>query len=177
MTNQGDENAPGEIPGRQPNSSRCFVCGLDNHTGLGLVFYNVGVGQVEARYSVDRAYEGYPGVVHGGIVAAMLDEAVGRVAMTEDPNHFLVTAKLELRYRAPVPIEQELRIVAQRIRDRGAMTESEGWIYLPDGSVAVEAKSLLADRPGGRVESSLLEDLGWKVYYGPIERDLMEKSK
>lgn len=177
MTNHHDVDPPGEILGRQPNSSGCFVCGLDNHTGLGLVFYNVGPGKVEARYSVDKAYEGYPGVVHGGVVAAMIDEAVGRVAMTENPNHFLVTAKLELRYRAPVPVEEELRIVAHRVRDRGRMTESEGWIYLQDGSAAVEAKSLLADRPGGSVKPSLLRDLGWKVYSGPIDGDLMEEPE
>ncbi len=177
MTRQGDLEAPDENLGRQPNSSRCFVCGLDNHTGLRLVFYNVGPGRVEARYAVDRAYEGYPGVVHGGIVAAMLDEAVGRVAMTEDPNHFLVTAKLELKYRAPVPIEQQLRIVGHRLRDRGGITESEGWIYLPDGSVAVEAKALLADRPGGRVEQTVLDELGWKVQSGPIDTDRMENPE
>lgn len=177
MQHRNHEDSPGRIPDRQPNSSHCFVCGLDNPSGLGLVFYNVGPGKVEARCAVDPVYEGYPGVVHGGIVAAMLDEAVGRVAMTEDPNHFLVTAKLELRYRSPVPIEQELRIVGQRMHGRGRFTESKGWVYLPDGSVAVEAEALLAERPGGRVQESLLEELGWKVYSGSFERDLMEDAE
>ena len=157
---QGEQH----LSGRQPNSSHCFVCGLENPSGLQMVFYNVGQGQVEARYTVPREFEGYPGVVHGGIVASMLDEVVGRVAMTDDPNRFLVTAKLELRYRAPVPIEEELRIFGEKVQERSRFTEAKGWIQLPDGQVGAEAHALLADRPGGEVDQETLDELGWKVY-------------
>ena len=149
---------------KQPNSHHCFVCGLKNPNGLAMHFYNVGPGQVEANYSVPRSFEGYPGIVHGGIIAAMLDEVVGRVAMTEDPNHFLVTAKLELRYRAPVPVETELRLRGWLERDRGRLVAAAGEILLADGTVAVEAEATLVDKPDQAVEDDLLQSLGWRVY-------------
>lgn len=164
MTHQSKLQGDRRRHERQPNSSRCFVCGLENPTGLQMVFYNVGQGRVEAHYTVPPEFEGYPGVVHGGIVASILDEVVGRVAMTEDPNRFLVTAKLELRYRAPVPIEEELRIVGEKVRERSRFTEAQGRIHLPKGQVAAEAHALLADRPGGEVDQATLAELGWKVY-------------
>lgn len=149
---------------RQPNSKNCFVCGLENEHGLGMVFHNAGPGRVQARYTVPQRFEGFPGVVHGGIIASMLDEAVGRVVMTEDPNHFLVTAKLELRYRAPVPLGEELLITGELQEKRRRFTRARGQITLPDGTVGAEAESLLADRPGQQPQEDTLAALGWQVY-------------
>ena len=60
-----------------PNSRHCFVCGLENSYGLKLAFYKDGPDKVICNYTVPHYYEGYPGVVHGGIVTSILDEAVG----------------------------------------------------------------------------------------------------
>lgn len=127
-------------------------------------FYSAGPGEVEARYTAPEVYQGYPGTVHGGILASMLDEVVGRVAMTEDPNRFFVTAKLELRFRAPVPIGQELRLFGHLEKERGHTILATGEILLPNGSVGVEAKATLVDRPGEEPDEDLMEELGWKVY-------------
>jgi hypothetical protein len=69
---------------KQPNSRHCFVCGLENEYGLGLRFYEIGPDEVTATVSIPEQYQGYPGVVHGGITAAMLDEVLGRAAMVGD---------------------------------------------------------------------------------------------
>lgn len=129
-----------------------------------MAFYSTGPGEVEARYTVPKRFEGYPGTVHGGILASMLDEVVGRVAMTEDPNHFLVTARLELRYREPAPIGQELRLIGRLERSRGRTTIARGHVILPDGRVAAEAEATLVDHPAGEIQAELLESLGWQVY-------------
>jgi acyl-coenzyme A thioesterase PaaI-like protein len=99
---------------RQPNSYGCFVCGLANPIGLKMVFYNEfnedpQRNQVRAGLTVPETYRSYPGVVHGGIVATILDETAGRAIMGEwtraqvgeDP--FFATAKMEIRYRRPTP--------------------------------------------------------------------------
>ena len=65
-------------PIMQPNSRHCFVCGLENNYGLKLRFKETGPGEVTADYTVPEHFQGYPGVVHGGIVTAMLDEVTGR---------------------------------------------------------------------------------------------------
>jgi len=148
----------------QPNSRDCFVCGLDNSGGLAMRFYSVGPGQVEARYTVEPRYQGYPGVVHGGIIAAMLDEVVGRVMMTEDPNRFFMTAKLEIRYRTPVPIGEELLLKGRLDKQKGSMSFAHGELFLPDGTLAVEAEAAMVEWADDPVDSATMERLGWRVY-------------
>src|SRR5574341_947368 len=141
---------------RQPNSHHCFVCGLQNPVGLKLTFYDDGVDQVRCEYSKPAEYQGYPGVAHGGIVAAILDEAVGRVAMIGDHNHFLMTVKMEIKYRQPVPVETPLVILGKKVRIRGRLGQATGEIRLPDGRVAAEADITLAHLPDEfRIEGDL----------------------
>jgi len=157
-------DSAGSIMLKQPNSRDCFVCGLRNRYGLAIHFYSAGPGQVEANYTVPARYQGYPGVVHGGVVAAMLDEIVGRVTMDEDPTHFLVTAKLEVRYRAPVPVGQSLLLKGRlKERRRNAYLASAD-LRLPDGTRLADAEAVLMDYPGTLATPELLETLGWRVY-------------
>lgn len=69
------------MPNRQPNSRHCFVCGVENPHGLHLTFKQTAPDEVTVEYTVPEHFQGYPGVVHGGIVAAMLDEVAGRAHM------------------------------------------------------------------------------------------------
>lgn len=149
---------------KQPNSHHCFVCGLQNPVGLKLAFYDDGVDQVRCDYSIPAAYQGYPGVAHGGVVAAILDEAAGRVSMIGDPNRFMMTLKMEIKYRQPVPVETPLVITGKKMKLRGRLGQARGQVFLPDGSLAAEAELTLAELPEAfRVEGDL-EALGWKVY-------------
>ena len=54
---------------KQPNSRHCFICGLENEVGLGMAFYEVGPGEVTAEVIIPEQYQGYPGVVHGGMLS------------------------------------------------------------------------------------------------------------
>jgi acyl-coenzyme A thioesterase PaaI-like protein len=98
---------------KQPNSKKCFVCGVENLNGLHLKFYEENPGEVTVEYTVPEQFQGYPGVVHGGIVAAMLDEVAGRAHMGGDPPRFMFTARLDVRYRRNVPVNQPLRIIGR----------------------------------------------------------------
>ncbi len=151
---------------KQANSHNCFVCGLKNPFGLQLRFYRTGPGEVTTDYIVPRHFEGYPGVVHGGIVAAMLDEVVGRAVMGEDPVNprFLYTARLTVRYRKNVPIGVPLRVVGRLGEDKQGRATAAGAIYDPAGTLLAEADGLLVDVPEDVLKSADLEALGWKVY-------------
>jgi acyl-coenzyme A thioesterase PaaI-like protein len=148
----------------QPNSRNCFVCGLENPVGLKLRFHDDGVGEVRCEYRIGRDYQGYPGIAHGGVIAAILDEVAGRVAMIGDRNHFLMTARIEVTYRQPVPVETPLVVAGRATQVRGRVTHAAGEIRLPDGSVAVEAVLTLVDLPEHMRVGGTLEALGWKVY-------------
>jgi acyl-coenzyme A thioesterase PaaI-like protein len=119
--------------------------------------------EVVSNYAVPAHYQGYPGIVHGGVLAAMLDEVVARVSMIGDPHHFMMSVRLEILYRHPVPTETPLRVVGRILRLRGRLGKAEGRIILPDGTVACEASMSLADIPRELFTSVNLSLLNWKV--------------
>ena len=151
---------------QQPNSDHCFVCGLKNRHGLQLTFFDNGEDRVWCEYSVPEVFQGFPGLTHGGIAASILDEVCGRVCMISDPNHFMMTVKMEVKYRQPVPVGVLLRAEGTLIKQRGRLAQARGELKLPDNSVAVEAEMLLADLPQDvlPVDEQSLADLGWHVH-------------
>ena len=148
---------------KQPNSEMCFVCGRSNPVGLYMKFYDDGETQVMSEFTVPAHYQGYPGVVHGGVLAAMLDEVVARVSMIGDHHHFMMSVRLQVLYRHPVPTETPLRIVGRILRLRGRLGKAEGQIILPDGTVACESTMSLADVPRELLDSTNPQLLNWKL--------------
>ena len=149
---------------QQPNSSQCFVCGVDNAFGLKLKFYETGPGEVTSELMIADRYQGYPGVVHGGIVAAILDEAAGRSHMNGNPPRFMYTARLEIRYRQNVPVGRPLRLVGRAGKNKVRVATAKSAIYASDGTLLAEAEALLIDVPESMLSGVNLEELGWKVY-------------
>ncbi len=150
---------------KQPNSRKCFVCGIENPVGLHLKFYETDPGEITAEYIAPEHFQGYPGVLHGGIVAAILDETAGR-ALMGDPStpRFMFTGKLEVRYRKNVPVGQPLKIIGKAGKARGKMAEGWAGIYDEDDTLLAEASTLLIDAPQSLLDTANLEALGWKVY-------------
>lgn len=151
------------IRNRQPNSDFCFVCGRNNPSGLYMSFFDNGENEVFSEYSVSEDYQGYPGIVHGGVVAAMLDEVVARVSMIGDPHHFMMSVKMEVKFRYPVPTETPLHIVGKVVRMRGRLGKAVGEILLPDGKVAAQSAMTLADVPEKMIDNADIDALGWRV--------------
>jgi acyl-coenzyme A thioesterase PaaI-like protein len=149
---------------KQPNSSQCFVCGVENPNGLHLTFYDSAPGEVTADYRVPAHFQGYPGVTHGGIIASMLDEVTGRAFMQGDPPRFMVTAKLSIRYRKPVPTERPIRLVGRAVRDEGHVAYAAGEIYGEDGTLLAEAEAVLVNIPPATLATMNVDALGWRVY-------------
>jgi uncharacterized protein (TIGR00369 family) len=147
----------------QPNSRHCFVCGVSNPFGLHLRFYDTAPGEVTADITIPEQYQGYPGVVHGGIVAAMLDEVAGRTIMSNPPR-FMFTARLDIRYRKNVPIGKPLRMVGNLLKSRSRMVTAKSVIYNQEGTLLAEAEALLMDVPENLLKQVDIDALGWKVY-------------
>ena len=150
---------------KQPNSRQCFICGLENPVGLKLKIYNTAPNEIESSYTAPEHFQGYPGVLHGGIVASILDEISGRAHMG-DPSapRFMFTGKLEVKYRKNVPIGKPLKIIGRAGKSKRKMAEGWAGIYDEEGALLAEATTLLIDVPGETLDISTLEELGWKVY-------------
>jgi len=155
--------APIATPSRikQPNSSRCFVCGVENEHGFALSFYETAPDTVETTAVIPERYQGDPGVAHGGIVAALLDEVTLRAAVVGEPEHRMLTARLDVRFRSSVPVETPLRVVGRLVERRRRATRTRGEVLLPDGRTGAEA--LLMDHPDSGMSRARLAELGWRV--------------
>ena len=148
----------------QANSAHCFVCGLHNPFGLQLRFFMNSKGEVIADYIVPERYQGFPGVVHGGIVAAMLDEAAARVHLGGTPPRFMYTARMEVRYRQNVPVGQLLRLVGRSVKSRSRTATAVSFLLDQAENILAEADALLVNVPDEYLVGSDLDALGWKVY-------------
>lgn len=150
---------------KQPNSRHCFVCGLENPVGLRLRFYQTAPDEVTAEYTAPEQYQGYPGILHGGITAAILDEATGRAFMGSDPkaSNFMYTAELKVKYKKKVPVGQPLKIVGRQGRRMRWTAEASAAIYSAEGELLAEASAILVDLPE-QLPAEERERLGWKVY-------------
>ena len=151
---------------KQPNSRNCFVCGVQNPVGLKLTFYeDPEAGQVRAEFTVPKVYQGYPGVVHGGIIAAILDEVSGRaVLLGGSDENLMATLRLTIRYRRPTPTETPLTAVGWVKQIGGVGARVVGEIRLPDGTVTAECESVLGAVPESFRAGWEEEKPYWKVY-------------
>lgn len=128
------------VLGSQNVSRMCMVCGRENPLSLKARFLAVGEGELLGVFSPGEEHQSYPGRVHGGVITAMLDETMGRAAAGTDPTVFGVTVELTVRFRKPVPIAPELRVLARVTTDPARrLYESTGELLLEDGTVAAEA--------------------------------------
>lgn len=133
---------------KQPNSRACFLCGIDNPIGLKLAFYDHDDGTVHVEFTPGEEHQSYPGVLHGGIICALLDETIGRVLVPLDV--WAMTVSMNVRFIKPVPLGQPLTVVGELVNLRSRTMEGRGEIRLADGTVAATAEAkyirLTADR-------------------------------
>ena len=150
----------------------CFACGHENPLGLRMRFRRDGLDGVICEYTPRREHQGFPGVMHGGVLVALMDEAMAWAMFAAD-RALGVTAKMETRYRRSVPPEATLTIRARVGRLRGRRIEVESSIEDEGGSRLVEASALFLRVPPAE-EAGLLGELGWDVA-GP-HRDVSDPA-
>lgn len=114
-------------------ANRCFGCSPHNERGLRMQFVERAPGIVESRYTAAAHLCGKEGVIHGGVQAALLDEAMGAaihsaLEHSQEGDGSIATADFRLRYRRPAPTGVELRIVAR-------VTRTEGRSHFVDGEI------------------------------------------
>ena len=158
-----------KVTAKQHNSRMCFVCGLKNDFGLKATFYEVEGNQLGAIFTPCEQHQSYPGRMHGGLAATILDETIGRALMITDEEAWGVTGEFSVRFLKPVPLEQPLRVVGRVTRDTRRMFEGTGEILLPDGEIAVEGSGKYIKLPLDSIADFDYEEQEWKTI--PDEND------
>ncbi|SHI99964.1 PaaI family thioesterase [Propionispora hippei] len=119
----------------------CFACGRKNPIGLKLNFREEN-GIYITEFKPGPEHQSYNGIVHGGIISTLLDEVMVRYLYSL--GHHAVTARLEVRYRRPTPVNRTLTVTGWIVKERGKLYEMTGKVVLPDGSVTAEGKATVA---------------------------------
>jgi acyl-coenzyme A thioesterase PaaI-like protein len=122
----------------------CWGCG-ENPSGIRLPTpAEEGADSYEAWFSFDERHQGAPGIVHGGLVSAALDEACGLLATWY--RFPVVTARIFVRFRRPVAIRRELLVRARMTRGHGRRMHVDGQL-LERGEVLAEARAAFLHVP------------------------------
>ena len=153
-------------------SRMCLVCGTDNQAGLGARFFVLENGELMALFRPREHHQGYPGRLHGGIISAILDETIGRTINVGDTHTWGVTAQIDVRFRKPVPIDGEVKVIARLTRDSRRVFEGTGEIVLDDGTVAAEAHGVYVKLPLEEIATVEFRDREWFADRRPLPREV-----
>jgi acyl-coenzyme A thioesterase PaaI-like protein len=157
-----------KVKKKQPNSKMCFVCGLRNAFGLKSRFYELENGEIMAIFQPSSEHQGYPGRLHGGIAATILDETIGRAIMQMySDNIWGVTVDFSMRLRKPVPLDREIRVIGRIVNDGKRTFEGTGEILLDDGTVAIEGKGKYLKMDIEKIADFDHEGEEWRVVTSP----------
>jgi acyl-coenzyme A thioesterase PaaI-like protein len=146
----------------------CLVCGLKNPYGLHASYYELDNGDLVCVFRPREHHQSYPGRTHGGITAAVLDETIGRAVMhARDLPTWGVTVEFSIKYRKPIPYDQDLRAVGRITSDSGRIFEGTGELLLADGTIAAEAVGKYLKMPIDKIADFDADAQEWRVYGGP----------
>lgn len=120
--------------------NHCFGCGQANPVGLKLEFSKSPQGAVVSHATVSDNYEGPPGYLHGGIIAALLDEAMSKANRAQGVT--AMTRQMQVEYLRPVPSNSPIRIEGKVTRSEGRKHWTEACIQNAEGIVLAHATGL-----------------------------------
>jgi len=126
----------------------CFGCGTRNPHGLKLDF-RIEDKRAVAEFQPRAEHQGYPGLVHGGLIATALDEAMGWAMYTL--GVWAVTGKMEVKYRRPLPLDGRATVSGEVVRNRGRWLEVRGEVRSAGGKLVAESHALFMRLPQEKV--------------------------
>ncbi|HXG41656.1 MAG TPA: PaaI family thioesterase [Dehalococcoidia bacterium] len=126
-------------PGGASPRDLCYGCGPANPHGLAIAF-ELQAGEAVGRFTPRAEHQGFPGYVHGGVVAAALDEAMGWAVY--HAGAWAITGRLEVRFRRPVPVGRPLEVRGRVKGARGRRLLAEARLLDGQGELLAEAEAL-----------------------------------
>lgn len=134
---------------RLTTDESCFVCGPENESGL-RVRFECGEGRSRAEFTPAEAHQGYAALTHGGILAALLDEAMVYAAVSL--GGWVATAEMTVRYRRPAAVGAPLTVTAHVTRDTLRLVECAADIRDAAGTLIARATGKMLRERGAKGE-------------------------
>jgi len=104
----------------------CFVCGVNNHDGFKVDFTLEGDDSVYFMVRIPSKYQGYDGIVHGGLISTMLDEAMANCFFLRGMD--CLTTEMNVRFLKALPVDKEVKVVGKITKQSGRLGQAEGWL-------------------------------------------------
>jgi len=117
----------------------CFACGKGNPIGLKLDFRFEGEEYV-TEFEVKPEYQGWAGIVHGGLLATVFDETMARLLLEKELK--AITARLNVRYQGPLSVGESVTVRARITKQRSPLIETAAEAAKADGTVVAEARAV-----------------------------------
>ena len=146
---------------KQNSSKMCIVCGEDNDLGLKTSFYELENNELVAVCDTKDWHQSYPGRVHGGMSAALLDETIGRAISINDETIWGVTASLDIKYKKPIPTDVTIKVIGRITKENRKLFEGSGEIILPNGEVAATATGKYMKMSVEKITQNGLDENEW----------------
>ena len=116
----------------------CFVCGRNNPAGLHLSFTFGDGPTCTTTWVASQIYQGYAGIVHGGMIATILDEVMAQALI--HTGHRVVTVDMRVTYKKPGPMGIPLTFIGRRTGGKGRLHLADAVVRAPDGTLLAEAE-------------------------------------
>jgi len=130
----------------------CFGCGATNPRGMKLTFEQDDGGQrIHGRFRLGAEYCGGPGFIHGGIIAVLLDEAMGKVSRFRQVR--AVTAELVIEYVKFVGVDEDLIVEARELERNGRVMQRTGEIRNTSGELLARGRGRFVEIDPARIGS------------------------
>jgi len=147
-----------KVVSKQNNSHMCIICGMKNDLGVMGQFYNMEDGAVGGLFTFRPEHQSYPGRVHGGMLATMIDELAGRVLWTDRPDSTAVTMDINVKYRKPVPYNVPLKGRGVYIKKLSRAYSAKCWIMDMDNNVLAEGEAKYLIMPTGKITDADMDE-------------------
>ena len=149
---------------KQHNSKMCFVCGMKNTFGLKAFFYETEAKELIAVFKPTEEHQSYPGRLHGGVASAILDETIGRaILMNHEEEVWGVTVEFKTRFIKPIPINEELKVIARITTEGNRIFEGTGELKLGNGESAAVGEGKYVKLPLDKIADFNREESEWRV--------------
>ncbi len=143
------------------NSDMCVVCGYKNPFSLNTQFYEVQGEYIVGLTQGKEEHQSYPNRMHGGLISALLDEAIGRAIQIKDPDMWGVTGDLNVKFRKPVPFNSPLKVVGWITKETSRAFVGEGFIEDDQGTLLATGSATYIKIPLDKIVADQNCEVEW----------------